>query len=80
MSTAARSRLPLIAPGQAQQELYHNEALAAGDAALHASLDYGPSADPPLEAMVGEAGSWRRAQPRTCWNQGDSLAAWTEGG
>jgi hypothetical protein len=39
MSTTARFALPLIAPGQAQKEVYHNEALTAVDAALHACIE-----------------------------------------
>ena len=42
MSTTVRFALPLIAPGQAQKEAYHNEALAAIDAALHACVEDGP--------------------------------------
>ena len=56
MITTARFALPLIAPGQAQKEVYHNEALAAIDAALHACVTEAPRADPPAEPDEGE--SW----------------------
>jgi hypothetical protein len=36
--TTARLDLPLLAPGQAQKELFHNEALAALDVAVQASV------------------------------------------
>ena len=80
MSTTARFGLPLIAAGQAQKELYHNEALATVDAALHASVDDEPSTDPPAEPIAGE--SWLVAAGGTGdWaDRDDSLATWTEGG
>lgn len=37
METTARLGLPLLAPGQAQKELFHNEALALVDAATQAA-------------------------------------------
>lgn len=80
MSRTARFRLPLIAPGQAQKEVYHNEALAAVDAVLHACVDDEPSTEPPAEPVAGD--SWLVAAGATGdWlDQDDSLATWTEGG
>lgn len=80
MTTTARFALPLIAAGQAQKELYHNEALAAIDAALHACVAEAPRADPPAEPEEGE--SWIVAAEATgAWEeQDDSLATWTAGG
>lgn len=76
----ARLALPFIAPGQAQKELFHNEALARIDAALQASvvaagLDTPPDAPAPGQCwIVGTA-------PTGAWSgQADALAAWTDGG
>lgn len=76
----ARLALPLIAPGQAQKELFHNEALARVDALLQASVVAVAVNDPPVAPtpgqcwIVGDApsGAWA-GQPR-------SLAVWTDGG
>jgi len=54
--TSARFSLPFILPGQAQKELYHNEALALVDAALHAAVEEAPLATPPGAPAVGQ--SW----------------------
>ncbi|MGE0180226.1 MAG: DUF2793 domain-containing protein, partial [Sphingomonas sp.] len=79
MTTTARFTLPLIAPGQAQKELHHNEALAAIDALVHASIK-GAATDPPADPAPGDA--WIVAAEATgLWSgQSDSLAAWTAGG
>ncbi len=80
MTTTARFALPLIAPGQAQKEVYHNEALTAIDAVLHACVPDAPRADPPAAPEEGEC--WIVAAAATgAWEgQGDSLATWTGGG
>jgi hypothetical protein len=81
MSESARFKLPYILPGQAQKELFHNEALAALDAALHAAVDESaPRADPPPAPGVGQA--WIVAAPGTAeWSgKGQQIAVWTEAG
>ena len=80
MTTTARFALPLIAPGQAQKEVYHNEALAAIDAALHACVEDAPQTDPPADPEEGN--SWIVADAAIgAWDgQSDSLATWTAGG
>lgn len=49
----ARFALPLLQPGQAQKELYHNEALTLIDAALHCVVESVGLSDPPIDAMPG---------------------------
>ncbi len=49
----ARFDLPFILPGQAQKELYHNEALAALDGLIHVAVE-GSAATPPAEPGDGE--------------------------
>ncbi len=76
----ARFGLPLILPGQAQKELFHNEALAGIDAVLHPAVE-GPAIDAPPASP----------QPGQCWLVGagaggawmgrdNDLAVWTTGG
>ena len=78
--TSARFALPLIMPGQAQKELFHNEALAAIDAALHAAVEGAPQAAPPAAPVEGQC--WLVGPSATgAWTDRDgSLAAWTSGG
>ncbi len=76
----ARFALPLIAPGQAQKELFHNEALARVDALVQASVVAVAVHDPPVSPVPGQcwivsdtpSGAWA-GQPR-------SLAVWRDDG
>jgi hypothetical protein len=76
----ARLSLPFIMPGQAQKELYHNEALTRIDMTLHVAVEGAPVANPPADPAVGE--SWIIAADGTGeWSGKDEcLACWTEGG
>ncbi len=75
-----RFKLPFILPGQAQKEVFHNEALAAIDALLHPVVEAGPLSVPPANPQLGQAwivgglasGSWTGKE--------HMLAAWTDGG
>jgi len=76
----ARFALPFIASGQAQKELFHNEALARIDALLDpvvesVLLDAPPAAPAPGQCwIVG-------ATPAGAWSgQALAIAAWTEDG
>ena len=75
-----RLSLPLILPGQAQKELFHNEALTRIDIALHAAIEGPPLANPPADPVVGQG--WIIAAGATgAWSgRDDSLACWTDGG
>ncbi len=77
---SARYKLPFIIPGQAQKELFHNEAIAGIDAALHPAAEGGPVATPPPTASVGQC--WLvAAGANGAWTGKDGmLAAWTSGG
>ena len=78
--TTPRFALPFILPGQAQKELFHNEALARIDLALHPAVEGPPAAEPPPAPPPGEC--WIVA-PRAGgdWSGRDNmLAMWTEGG
>lgn len=52
---SARFDLPFILPGQAQKEMYHNEALAALDGLVHAAVE-GSAAAVPVDPAAGA--SW----------------------
>jgi len=79
MSKTARFSFPLILPGQAQKELFHNEALQAIDAVLHPAVE-GAEAEPPPSPAAGQ--SWIVAAGATgAWAGRDSnLAAWSDAG
>jgi hypothetical protein len=79
MNETARLALPLIAPGQAQKEMTHNEALAALDLLVQATVA-GRADAPPADPEPGE-----------CWIVGDApgggwaghagaLAGWSAAG
>ena len=75
-----RYGLPFIVPGQAQKELYHNEALARMDALLHSAVEGPPLAEAPAQPQVGQC--WIvAAGAGGAWSENDHrLAAWTGGG
>ncbi|HYD36116.1 MAG TPA: DUF2793 domain-containing protein [Allosphingosinicella sp.] len=78
--TTPRFALPFILPGQAQKELFHNEALARIDLALHPAVEGAPLDAPPDGPAVGQC--WIVAAPATGdWEGRDGeLAMWSEGG
>lgn len=75
-----RFDLPFILPGQAQKELFHNEALLALDLALHPAVEHGAPSSPPETPEAGRCwivpagagGAWAGHE--------NHLAGWTEGG
>lgn len=77
--TTDRHALPLLQPGQAQKEMWHNEALAMADALLH-PLAEGEAAVPPAGPAPGQC--WLVAAGATgAWaGHGGALACWTTGG
>jgi hypothetical protein len=78
--TTPRFALPYILPGQAQKELFHNEALARIDLALHPAVEGAPLDAPPADPAEGQC--WIVAAPGTGdWEGRDgALAMWSEGG
>ena len=80
MNHSTRFALPMLHAGQAQKEVFHNEALTIIDILLYAGvIDIAVDA-PPAEPQVGEA--WIvGAAPLDAWSGHPSeIAAWTEGG
>ena len=78
--TSARFALPFILPGQAQKEVFHNEALALVDSALHACVAGDPTDEIPAEPAAGE--SWIVGPGASgAWaGKAHHLATWTTGG
>jgi Protein of unknown function (DUF2793) len=78
--TTPRFELPFILPGQAQKELFHNEALARIDLALHPAVEGPPTGEPPPSPEPGQC--WIvAADGEAEWSGRDNmLAMWTESG
>ena len=80
MNTTARLAIPLLSPGQAQKEVFHNEALQTLDAIVGANVEEPPRVSPPASPAIGAcyivaagaAGAWSGKQ--------DNLACFTAGG
>ena len=75
-----RFQLPYILPGQAQKELFHNEALALVDLALHPAVESGALAAPPDQPEDGQC--WIVAAGATgAWAERvGQMAMWTASG
>lgn len=77
-STSPRFGLPLLFAGQAQKEVFVNEAHALADMLLHCAIQ-GESASPPATPVEGE--TWLvAASPTGAWaGQAGKLAGWQGG-
>jgi hypothetical protein len=81
MSNATtRFALPFILPGQAQKELFHNEALAAIDVALHPAVEGEPLIAPPTAPAPGACWLVANGAGGEWLGKDNCLAAWTSGG
>ncbi len=75
---SARFHLPHILPGQAQKELFHNEAITLIDALLHPAVETAtvavPTSPEPGQCWIvepGAAGAWSgRSGELACWTAG----------
>lgn len=76
----ARHGLPFIVPGQAQKELFHNEALTRLDIGLHPVVEAAPSAAPPATPVLGQCWIVGAAAAGAWTGKDGQLAGWTEGG
>ena len=80
MGMTTRLGLPLLEAGQAQKEIWHNEALALIDLAVQAEV-MGIGLDAPPAAPVAGACWIVGSNPTGAWQrQAGALAGWTEGG
>ena len=80
MTTTDRLNLPLIEPGQAQKELFHNEALLLLDAVVGASVVAVAVNVPPAAPEAGEAWIVGPAPVGAWQGRAGALASWTTGG
>lgn len=55
MESTERLALPLLSPGQAQKEFFHNEALLLLDSIVFAAVEELPRNDPPQSPVSGSA-------------------------
>ncbi|HKY80261.1 MAG TPA: DUF2793 domain-containing protein [Sphingobium sp.] len=80
MDHTPRWALPQLFAGQAQKEIFHNEALARIDMLLHGLAESADAATPPVSPDIGSC--WIVATGGTdAWAGRDGdLACWTEGG
>lgn len=80
MDTTLRWKLPLLFAGQAQKEVFHNEALGQVDVLLHGIAESAQAAMPPAAAQPGQC--WIVASPAgDAWTgQGGNIAWLSEGG
>ena len=78
--TTPRFALPFILPGQAQKELFHNEALARIDLALHPAVEGPPASAPPAAPVEGECRIVGPAAEAEWTGREGMLAMWSEGG
>ena len=79
MDKTARLKLPLLAAGQAQKEVTHNEALLLLDL-LVATVGNAPSNDPPNGPTEGAVLICGKAPQGEWIGQANSLAVYTAGG
>lgn len=77
---SARFALPLLQPGQAQKEAFHNDALTAIDLLLEAAVEGAPTATPPATPQIGQCWIVGEAAADAWAGQVTRLAAWTAGG
>ncbi|HEX6374600.1 MAG TPA: DUF2793 domain-containing protein [Allosphingosinicella sp.] len=78
--TTPRFALPFIVPGQAQKELFHNEALTRIDLALHPAVEGAPTSSPPAAPDEGQCWIVAAAAGGDWTGRDDMIAMWSEGG
>ena len=80
METTNRLSLPLIVPGQAQKELFHNEALLTLDSLVAGAVEDLPANDPPQSPTEGQCFLVGDA-PSGDWSEYPGhVAAWSSAG
>ena len=80
LATTPRLGLPLLAAGQAQKEIVHNEALALADMLMQPLAESLDRNDPPSAALPGQ--TWVVGDaPTGAWaGHARAIAGWGEGG
>ncbi len=80
MNTTTRFALPLLHAGQAQKEMFHNEAVVGIDLLLHPDVRGVGVNVPPVAPAPGEAWIVGPAPTGDWAEHGGAIAAWTDGG
>ncbi|MEC3911625.1 DUF2793 domain-containing protein [Sphingobium sp. CR2-8] len=80
MDGTPRWALPLLFAGQAQKEVYHNEALALIDALLHGRVESADLSAPPGAPVVGQCWIVAAGASGGWAGQAGAMALWTQGG
>lgn len=80
MDMTPRWALPLLFAGQAQKEVFHNEALTVIDALLHGRVESADSATPPGAPVVGQCWIVAAGAGGDWAGQAGAIACWSEGG
>ena len=80
MSGTPRLGLPLLSAGQAQKELYHNEALQALDLVVAAAVEEPPRTSPPANPVEGDCYIVGAGATGEWVGMDMSLAAFSSGG
>ena len=78
--TSARLGLPLMAAGQAQKEVTHNEALLILDSLIMPQSEAAPQNTPPVSPATGQCWLVGPAPTGDWSGQAHRLASWTEAG
>jgi hypothetical protein len=80
MSATPRLSLPLLSAGQAQKEIFHNEALQSLDSLVEGTVEQLPAPAPPASPALG-ACYIVGDNPTDAWaGMPQCVAAWTTGG
>jgi hypothetical protein len=80
MTSSARLKLPLLSPGQAQKEVFHNEALQMLDLIVAACVEEPPRSSPPSSPAIGSCYIVAAAGQGSWSGYDDHLAAYTSAG
>lgn len=75
-----RWALPQLFSGQAQKELFHNEALARIDMLLHGEVESADQNEPPADLAPGKCWIVAAGAMGAWAGQEDAVACWTDGG
>lgn len=78
--TTPRLALPFIVPGQAQKELFHNEALLRLDALVQPAVEGPPTSELPTDPASGQCWIVGEAAGGAWAGKANQLALWSEGG
>jgi hypothetical protein len=80
MDMTPRWALPLLFAGQAQKEVFHNEALTLVDALLHGRAESADVANPPGTPEIGQCWIVAAGASGAWAGQAGAIAVWSEGG